>query len=681
MISIKINDIEFLIRSNISVLEACKYAGITIPRFCYHEILSVSGNCRMCLVEVENLEKPIASCVTEIEEGMSIWVDTPFVKKARENVVEALLLNHPLDCPICDQAGECDLQDQTKIFGSNYSRFFFKKKVVEDKYCGPLIKTIMTRCISCTRCVRYASEIAGIEYFGTLNRGMGTEIGSYASKAFESEISGNVIDLCPVGALTSKPYSFKGRPWELRLCESIDTTDSLGSNIYINYKETEILRILPKSNVNINDNIISDKARFSYDSNIENRITNLYSYSLENKKYNKINWKEFFNKIDILKEKFELYFFIDEKCDFETSVLLKRMFNKNSKKYKVFCVNKNNLYNTNTYISTQLNIVNKLEKLEDLIILLGCNPKLENTILNSRIRSKFKNSSLSLKVLGMSFDYNIESNFVNLNFSALLKTLEAKNPLLFDISRSFKKQLLIAGENLFDRINDGNSFLDQLSKILPSLNTIKFVNNRNSDGLSWLNIKKLFNKSLNKNKIAFFLNLNDNTISRKLFDTFNKKVWVNTHGSLFASKSDIIVPMYSPYEIEEIYLNLEHRPQKTQKISSIFPNTKSLKDIIYSINNSNYTAFRNKYENYFTFLQESLNNLEKYDFIKKLFSPIPKINKVFKTFGDSVTILKYPIKQKIKNYYFTDNFTKNSEIMKRCFDEQSKNFINFDNLI
>eukprot|EP01035_Chromulina_nebulosa_P013234 gene13234-17591_t len=173
------------------------------------------------------MEKPVASCVAEVEENMSIRVDGTFVKKARENVLEALLLNHPLDCPICDQAGECDLQDQAKTFGSSHSRFFFKKKTVEDKYCGPLIKTIMTRCITCTRCVRYAEEIAGVNYFGTLNRGLSTEIGSYVQKMFESEISGNVIDLCPVGALTSKPYAFKARPWELRLSESCDITDSL----------------------------------------------------------------------------------------------------------------------------------------------------------------------------------------------------------------------------------------------------------------------------------------------------------------------------------------------------------------------------------------------------------------------------------------------------------------------
>jgi len=278
MINLTINDFEFSVKSKISILEACKYAGITIPRFCYHEILSVSGNCRMCLVEIDTIEKPVASCATEAKDGMAVFVDNAFVKKARENVVEALLLNHPLDCPICDQAGECDLQDQTKMYGSVNSRYFFLKTTVEDKYCGPLIKTIMTRCITCTRCVRYSSEVAGVDFFGTLNRGGSTEIGSYVSQMFKSEISGNVVDLCPVGALTSKPYAFKARPWELRMIESIDITDSLGSNIYVNYKENEIFRILPKNNKYLNNSIISDKARFVYESTLNNRIADLYFF-------------------------------------------------------------------------------------------------------------------------------------------------------------------------------------------------------------------------------------------------------------------------------------------------------------------------------------------------------------------------------------------------------------------
>jgi NADH-quinone oxidoreductase subunit G len=214
MIFIKINNKIFFVKKNITLLEACKYVGITIPRFCYHESLSISGNCRMCLVEIEpnaNL-KPVSACTLTITEDMHILTDTPFVKKARENVLETLLLHHPLDCPICDQGGECDLQDQTKMYGLKNSRYFFNKRGVEDKFLGSFIKTIMTRCIHCTRCVRFSDEFVGKRILGTLNRGQHTEIGPYISTVFDSNISGNVIDLCPVGALTSKIYAFKARP-------------------------------------------------------------------------------------------------------------------------------------------------------------------------------------------------------------------------------------------------------------------------------------------------------------------------------------------------------------------------------------------------------------------------------------------------------------------------------------
>ena len=297
MIFIKVNNNEFLVKQNISVIEACKFVGITIPRFCYHETLSVAGNCRMCLIEIEKTPKPVSACTIPVSNGIQIYTDTPLVKKARENVVETLLLNHPLDCPICDQAGECDLQDQAKIYGSDYSRFFFFKRGVEDKFCGPIIKTIMTRCIHCTRCVRFGSEIAGMD-IGALNRGTSTEIGGYVSKIFDAEISGNVIDLCPVGALTSMPYAFKARPWELRSAESLDLSDSLGSTIYVNFKESEIVRILPKNNAEINENLISDKARFSYDGLKNQRIQKIYKISKE-KEFDSITWKYFLSKLDL----------------------------------------------------------------------------------------------------------------------------------------------------------------------------------------------------------------------------------------------------------------------------------------------------------------------------------------------------------------------------------------------
>ena len=290
MISLVINNQKVLVPRGSSILEACKQVGLDIPRFCYHENLSVAGNCRMCLVEIEKSPKPVAACAMPVANNMVVYTDTPLVKKARENVLETLLLNHPLDCPICDQGGECDLQDQTKIFGSDYSRMYYKKRSVVDKYCGPLIKTIMTRCIHCTRCVRFATEVAGIDTLGTLKRGTDTEIGAYIDRVFQTEISGNVIDLCPVGALTSKPYAFTARPWELRKYATIDPLDCTGSNIIVELKETEIVRVLPKYSSEINFEWITDKIRFSYDSLKQSRINSTFF------KQNQI-----FQKIEILK--------------------------------------------------------------------------------------------------------------------------------------------------------------------------------------------------------------------------------------------------------------------------------------------------------------------------------------------------------------------------------------------
>lgn len=280
MVNVFVNNVKVSVEPNTSVLKACEALKIEIPRFCYHKKLSIAGNCRMCLVEIEKSPKPVVSCAMPVMENMKIFTETPLVKKAREGVLEFLLLNHPLDCPVCDQGGECDLQDQAMVFGSDQSRFYDLKRGVHDKKLGPLIKTIMTRCIHCTRCVRFATEIAGVEDLGTTIRGTETEIGTYIEKIFKSELSGNVIDLCPVGALTSKPYAFKARPWELKTELSVDTSDGLVSDIKLDFKSNEIVRITPNypNPVGYSENCgtsanehpfvdewISDKARFCYD--------------------------------------------------------------------------------------------------------------------------------------------------------------------------------------------------------------------------------------------------------------------------------------------------------------------------------------------------------------------------------------------------------------------------------
>jgi len=287
----------------------------------------------MCLVELQKTPKPVASCAMPIINNMTIFTSTPLVKKARENVLETLLINHPLDCPICDQGGECDLQDETKTFGIDFSRFFFNKRSVEDKDCGLIIKTIMTRCIHCTRCVRFSSEIAGNDFFGTINRGTKTEISNYLPKNFNSFLSGNIIDLCPVGALTSKNYAFKARPWELKSIESIDLTDGSGSSIYFNYKESEITRVLPKINKDINDNWISDRIRFSFDSFNNSRLQSIFEQKTKTF-FTKSNWNFVMGQLKnkILKKKEVSCFLINNEIDLQSLILLKKIVNHSKKK-------------------------------------------------------------------------------------------------------------------------------------------------------------------------------------------------------------------------------------------------------------------------------------------------------------------------------------------------------------
>ena len=264
-VNVTVDGIAVEVEPGTTILQACEEAGVEIPRFCYHERLSVAGNCRMCLVEVEKAPKPVASCAMPVAPDMVVNTQSDSVKSAREGVMEFLLINHPLDCPICDQGGECDLQDQALGYGVDSSRFEDNKRAVEEKEMGPLVKTVMTRCIHCTRCVRFATEVAGVPEIGAIGRGEDMEITTYLEASLESEMSGNVIDLCPVGALTSKPYAFTARPWELRKTETIDAMDAVGSNIRVDVRGREVMRILPRDNEAVNEEWLSDKSRFVWD--------------------------------------------------------------------------------------------------------------------------------------------------------------------------------------------------------------------------------------------------------------------------------------------------------------------------------------------------------------------------------------------------------------------------------
>ena len=675
MIKIKINNTEFFVKKNISVLEACKYVGITVPRFCYHETLSVAGNCRMCLVEVAGTPKPVSSCTFPIAmENMQIFTDTPLVKKARENVVEALLLNHPLDCPICDQGGECDLQDQTKSWGSDYSRFFFNKRGVEDKNCGPLIKTIMTRCIHCTRCVRFGTEIAGVDYMGTLNRGTSTEIGSYVSKIFNSEISGNVIDLCPVGTLTSKPYAFKARPWELRSNETVDLTDSTGSSIYVNFKETEIMRVLPKNNHEINESIISDKARFSYDAIKNQRLQKLFEIS-SSKKFKSTNWTSIFEKLDALlneNSNTKVTFIVNSDLDFESLQILNLIESKYSPNVSIKSIGEET---KNSFTSWNRNKISDIKKNSRFGFLISSNVRMESAILNTKIRRKVISQIFDVLSVGQHFDTSFPTKFVNLNLSKIFEIFEGKSSVSKLILMN-ESPLFFVGDSFSKRLFGNFSIISLIKKVAPSSIVVDIKKSSNSTGINFLGFKNINKNCIKNSDICIAINLDDTIVLRKLFEgTSSKLVWLSSFGSKMATKADILIPTLTPFESENTFINLEERSQKTLKSLPGIGDSRDVKKILVSlypeIKKSQVSLNSTCYE----FFDEIINNPKVF---KNLSNKFSTENLFESKYVDQKNLVsKYPLKSSLEDFYRSNVFTKNSLTMAQCSQENRKGFNNF----
>ena len=445
MVSITVDNIKIKISSHSTVLEACHYAGVMVPRFCFHKKLSIAGNCRMCIVEIEKFPKPVSSCTLKVSEGMRIFTKTPLVRKAQETVLEFLLINHPLDCTICDQGGECDLQDQLNFFGSDSSRFFKLKRGVSDKNCSPFVKTIMTRCIHCTRCVRFLSDIAGEHNFGMLGRSSKAEIGCYISGVLKSEFSGNIIDLCPVGALTSKPYSFKGRSWELINYRTIDVLDSLNSDIIVSFKGSEILRILPCfTSQNISE-WISDKTRFFYDSFDFLRIKKCWLRQTNSF----LNWSSsltliYEKLIGCIKTKKNLGFFLGSLSDLETIMYSKYLANflGSSDVYSDFnCSTSSDLTFRSDY---SFNSRSDLSK-SDLCLVLGSDLRSEASNLNLRIGNYVKRGSLVLGYVGPSLDLSYEATHIGLGTEAVISLIKGTHPFCLHLKKA-KNPFIIIGE-------------------------------------------------------------------------------------------------------------------------------------------------------------------------------------------------------------------------------------------
>ncbi|CAA6664282.1 unnamed protein product [Spirodela intermedia] len=435
------------IPKGMTVLQACEVAGVDIPRFCYHSRLSIAGNCRMCLVEVEKSPKPVASCAML---PFQIKTDTPVAKKAREGVMEFLLMNHPLDCPICDQGGECDLQDQSMAFGSDRGRFTEVKRSVVDKNLGPLVKTVMTRCIQCTRCVRFATEVAGVQDLGILGRGSGEEIGTYVEKLMTSELSGNVIDICPVGALTSKPFAFKARNWELKGTETIDVTDAVGSNIRIDSRGPEVMRILPRLNEDINEEWISDKTRFFYDGLKRQRLNDPMIRGPDGR-FKSVSWRDALAIVAEVAQQVkseEIVGIAGQLSDAESMMALKDFLNRMGSN-NVLCEG-NGSAQADLRSSYLLNTsISGLER-ADAFLIVGSQPRVEAPMVNARIRKAVRAAKAKVGYIGPPADLNYDYQHLGTGPKTLLEIAEGRHPFCSALL-SAKNPAIILGAGVFQR--------------------------------------------------------------------------------------------------------------------------------------------------------------------------------------------------------------------------------------
>ncbi|WP_075501688.1 NADH-quinone oxidoreductase subunit NuoG [Candidatus Pelagibacter communis] len=575
MLKLKVNDIDVEIEEGLTVLQACEKAGVEIPRFCYHEKLSIAGNCRMCLVEMEKSPKPIASCAMPAADGMVIKTNTPKIEKSRKGVMEFLLANHPLDCPVCDQGGECDLQDQSMFYGIDKSRFKENKRAVPDKNMGPLIRTQMTRCIHCTRCIRFATEIAGVPELGAIGRGEDMQITTYLEKSIQSELSGNVIDLCPVGALTSKPYVFEARPWELKKTESIDVMDAVGSNIRVDTYDWEVKRVLPIINEDINEEWISDKTRYACDGLLNQRLdTPFIKY---NGKFEKASWEEVFK---IIKSKIEntskdkIAGFVGDLSNMESSYIFKEFFDRtlDSSNYES---RSSNYYVDNSERENYI-FNSSIKGIEDagLIFLIGANPRFEATILNARIRKSFLNNNTKIISLNDVGDLTYSYEKLDGQTKTIVDIFQGRNDLSKKII-STKKPLIILGESFF-KIESAKYIFDLIKNYLKKNNKISSewnsLNKLTSDAatvgsldLNIINHNENMFDGLNNHKyeIIYLLGQDDLKFSKK--DEFI--IYQGSHGDKGAEIADIILPSSAYTEQNGYFTNLEGKLQKSYKAS------------------------------------------------------------------------------------------------------------------
>ncbi len=663
MPKITINNKEIEFKEGMTVLQACELAGSEIPRFCYHERLSIAGNCRMCLVEMEKSPKPIASCAMPAADGMKIKTNTSFVEKARKGVMEFLLANHPLDCPVCDQGGECDLQDQSLFYGLDISRYSENKRQVKEKNMGPLIKTQMTRCIHCTRCVRFATEIAGIPELGALGRGEDTEITTYLEKSMQSELSGNVIDLCPVGALTSKPYAFEARPWDLKKTETIDVMDAVGSNIRVDTYGWEVKRILPRVNENINEEWISDKTRYACDGLLKQRLDT--PYIREDGKLRKTTWGEALKLITEKLKKLnpnEIAGIVGDLTDLETIYSFKNFFVEVLGSKNIECRQEKIYINPEESINYKFNsTINGIEE-SDLILLVGTNPRLEATILNARIRKAYIKNKTEIFSLGDPGDLTYPYKYLGSDISIIQNIVSEKHSIFKQIKKAKKPMVILGesalqgktGEYIFETLK---SFLFNNNFITKNWNALNILNQH----ASRVGALELDFHSINENDNFSFFNKLDNDNFKFLYllgadsFSFDKKdkfiVYQGSHGDKGAEIADIILPGSAYTEKNGCFINLEGKLQHAYKAS--YPPGEARED---------WSVFRDLS----TMMEKTLNykNIEDLRKLINLYVEKKKNKNDIKI--KKINFVPGTISISLIDYYYSNSIARSSKVMNEC---------------
>jgi NADH-quinone oxidoreductase subunit G len=563
MPTVKVDGVEIEVPQGATVLQACELAGKEIPRFCYHERLSIAGNCRMCLVEVKpGPPKPQASCALPAAEGQEIITMSPGVKKAREGVMEFLLINHPLDCPICDQGGECDLQDQSIAYGRGHSRFAENKRAVTEKYMGPVVKTIMTRCIQCTRCVRFAEEVAGVEELGIIGRGENEEITSYLEGAFTSELSGNIVDLCPVGALVSKPYSFEARPWELRKIPAIDVMDGVGTNIRLDARQREVMRALPRLNEDVNEEWAHDKTRHCVDGLLRNRLDR--PWVRQSGKLQPASWEEAFEAIARVAKGAgaSVAAVAGDLLDVETMYAAKALLR--SLGSELIEGRQTGLaYEASNLAAVNFNSTIAGMETADAILLVGTNPRWEAPLVNTRIRKAVKRGA-KVFAIGPEVDLTYPVEWLGNDLSLLGKLPEAVTQRFGEAARpaiivgagALKAGAQAASLGLVQTLGlskegwNGYNVLHTAAARMGGL-MLGFAQPGGMADLAAAAPKLLFLLGADEADLTPFA------------DTF--KVYIGHHGDKGAAAADVILPGAAFSEKHGTYVNLEGRVQFSER--------------------------------------------------------------------------------------------------------------------